>query len=166
MEIEIKRKNIKNINLRICYPDGRIKMSVPFNCSDKKINNFIEDKKYWIKRSIEKVRKKTSDFKEIDNKQIEDLNIRISAIIQHWEKKMDLYCSGWQLKNVKSYWGKCNYRTKKIFFNTSLALKPPEFIEYVIVHELVHLKIPNHGKKFWNEVYSYMPEAKEIRKMK
>lgn len=68
-----------------------------------------------------------------------------------------------QVKKMKSAWGNCSSK-KKIAINYQLIEHTPEAIEYVIIHELCHLKEMNHSNQFWSLVESYMPNYKEIRK--
>ena len=61
-------------------------------------------------------------------------------------------------------WGTCNTATKKIWLNLQLAKKPIDCLEYVILHELAHIKVRNHGEDFVNIMNLYMPYWREIRK--
>ena len=88
----------------------------------------------------------------------------ISLLLPKWEKRMDLYPEEWKICKMKTMWGNCRPKTKTIHFSLNLAGKPREFIEYVIVHELAHLKENNHSKRFWNIVEKYIPDYKRIRK--
>lgn len=67
------------------------------------------------------------------------------------------------IRNQKTRWGSCNSR-RNLSFNMRLMTYPPEIIEYVIVHELCHLKEMNHSKKFWLLVEEILPEYKLLRK--
>lgn len=60
----------------------------------------------------------------------------------------------------KVKWGMCD-SNKNLYFNFKLLLLPPEIIDYVIIHELCHLKQMNHSKNFWNLVAKYLPKYKE-----
>jgi len=66
------------------------------------------------------------------------------------------------VKNVKTIWGSCSAQ-HNITFCTRLSLVPERLCEYVIVHELCHLKYMNHSKAFWNEVGKYIPDYSERR---
>lgn len=93
------------------------------------------------------------------------LKEQIGILLPKWEVVTGLYCDSWQTKNMKTRWGTCNTGTKKIWLNLQLAKKPPECLEYVILHELAHLKIPNHGKEFEALLDRYMPDWRERRKI-
>ena len=68
------------------------------------------------------------------------------------------------IRNMKTRWGVCNVKTKRITLNLSLIKKDIKYLDYVIVHELSHLIYPNHSKDFWNLVGIIEPNYKKIRK--
>lgn len=92
------------------------------------------------------------------------LKMEIESLLPVWEKRTGLYCSDWQTKQMKSRWGTCNTVTKKIWINLQLAQKSPECLEYVILHELAHLKERGHGPAFKAILDQYMPDWRKIRK--
>lgn len=92
------------------------------------------------------------------------LKEQIEKYLPIWEQRTGLHCSAWQTKYMTTRWGTCNTKTGKIWLNLQLAKKPPECLEYVILHELTHLKIRNHGKDFVAFMDEHMPYWREIRK--
>lgn len=66
---------------------------------------------------------------------------------------------------MKTKWGSCNPHNKNIRLNTELAKKPKESVEYIIVHELLHLREANHGDKFISLLEQFMPDWR-IRKQR
>lgn len=71
------------------------------------------------------------------------------------------------IKSMKTRWGSCNYLKNTINLNLKLIEKPKIAIEYVIFHELAHLKFPNHSKMFYEYIFTYMPDYKDrINKLK
>lgn len=71
----------------------------------------------------------------------------------------------WRIRSMKTKWGTCNVRDKRIWLALNLAKKHPKCLEYVIVHELTHLHVPNHSKAFWARMDIYYPEWREVRKL-
>ena len=68
---------------------------------------------------------------------------------------------------MKTRYGVCNTKQNKITFQLRLALYPLECIDYVILHELTHLKVPNHSSKFYDEIKKIMPDYKNrIKRLK
>lgn len=76
----------------------------------------------------------------------------------------DIPCPALKIRNMKTRWGVCNVKTKTITLNLELIKMPEKYLDYVIIHELCHLKHPNHSKDFWNMVSKYEPLYKKIRK--
>jgi len=87
-----------------------------------------------------------------------------ARLLPKWEAVTGLKCDTWQTKYMTSKWGTCNTATKKIWLNLQLAKKPVECLEYVILHELIHLRVKNHNAEFKTLMDKYMPLWKEIKK--
>ena len=92
------------------------------------------------------------------------LKAEVEKYLPKWEKITGLYCSGWQSKYMTTRWGTCNTNTRKIWLNLQLAKKPIECLEYVILHELAHLKVKNHSADFVAILDQYMPYWHELKK--
>lgn len=80
-----------------------------------------------------------------------------------WEKKTGLKASGWQTKYMTTRWGTCNTETGKIWLNLQLAKKTPESLDYIILHELVHLIEKTHNERFTSMMDKYMPMWREVK---
>ena len=91
------------------------------------------------------------------------LKEKIEIYLPKWEKITGLYCDSWQTKYMTTRWGTCNTNTHKIWLNLQLAKKPIECLEYVILHELIHLKVRNHNKDFVSLMDQYMPYWRDIK---
>ena len=91
------------------------------------------------------------------------LKAEVEKYLPKWERITGLQCSSWQSKYMTTKWGTCNTSTGKIWLNLQLAKKPIECLEYVILHELIHLKVRNHGPEFVTEMNRYMQNWHEIR---
>jgi len=91
------------------------------------------------------------------------LKAEIAQQLPKWEKITGLKAAGWQTKYMTSRWGTCNTKTRKIWLNLRLAKKTPECLEYIILHELVHLVEKKHDEKFAALMERYMPMWREIK---
>lgn len=90
---------------------------------------------------------------------------RTEVLLPQWETYTGLKCSSWTTRNMKTRWGTCNTATDKITLNVQLAQHPVECLEYVILHELCHTVVPNHGPDFKALETQYMPEWRQVRKL-
>ena len=91
------------------------------------------------------------------------LKTEIIRLLPKWEKITGLKCSGWQTKYMTTRWGTCNAKTLKIWLNLQLAKKTPECLEYVILHELIHLIEKTHSDRFISLMDKYMPMWRDIK---
>jgi predicted metal-dependent hydrolase len=94
----------------------------------------------------------------------------ISSIIPTWTQKLNVTPSKITLKTAKSRWGSCNTYSKNIMLNSKLIHLKPELIEYVLMHELVHLLEPSHNKRFHRlcdqHMSDYRLRVKEFKQIK
>jgi len=83
--------------------------------------------------------------------------------VTHFSELMGLEYSDIKFRKMKSRWGSCNSK-KVITFNTELIKVKKELIDYVVVHELAHIKHMNHSRKFHDLVDKYLPNSKRYRR--
>jgi predicted metal-dependent hydrolase len=86
------------------------------------------------------------------------------VIIKKWEPVIGITVKKLYLRKMKSHWGSCNYGKQTIRLNTELAKKPIECLEYVTVHEMLHMLEPHHNRAFYRLMNTYLPSWKIIRK--
>ena len=91
------------------------------------------------------------------------LTAEIEKRMPTWEKKTHLVANGWQIRIMQSKWGSCT-PAGKLWFNLLLAHTPIRGLDYVILHELLHLKVRHHNKDFVALLDKYMPFWQDIRK--
>lgn len=91
------------------------------------------------------------------------LKSEIARLLPKWEDITGLRASSWQTKYMTTRWGTCNTTTGKIWLNLQLAKKTPECLEYVILHELIHLVEKHHNERFVSLMDKYMPTWREIK---
>lgn len=87
-----------------------------------------------------------------------ELKKQIPSLIKRWEEKIGVNSNDWRVKQMKTKWGACNIEAKRIWLNLELAKKPKICLEYIIVHELIHLLERNHNDRFVAYLDEYMPK--------
>ena len=87
----------------------------------------------------------------------------VPPLIRKWEPKLDVKVVGYFLQRMKTKWGSCNHRARHIRLNTELAKKPKDLLEYVIVHEMVHLLEQTHSDRFLDILSKHYPSWREAR---
>ncbi len=91
------------------------------------------------------------------------LHTAIPPLIKKWEKKLKVEVAGYFLQRMKTKWGSCNHKAGHIRLNTELVKKPRDLLEYVIVHEMVHLLEPTHSDRFVAILEKHFPTWREAR---
>jgi predicted metal-dependent hydrolase len=91
------------------------------------------------------------------------LKKQIPEIIEKWETILKVKVSDWQVKQMKTKWGSCNIEKKRIWVNLELAKKPEHCLEYIIVHEMVHLLERHHNERFLYYMDTYLPMWRQLK---
>lgn len=87
----------------------------------------------------------------------------IPALISKWEAKLGVQVAAYFLQRMKTKWGSCNHKEGHIRLNTELVKKPKDLIEYVVVHEMLHLIEPTHSDRFISLLTENFPTWREAR---
>ena len=169
LEIELTKKRIKRMNMRIKEPDGRIAISAPYGTPDALVEDFVRSKRRWIDKNVELIKKKAAAHPEPASKaekeaRRRDLKRRVAERLPEIESCTGLKCSGWTVRDMHTRWGSCNTKTHHINLSLMLATRTDEELDYVILHELVHTKVANHGVEFYAMMDKFMPGWKNVRK--
>lgn len=214
IKIDVEQKNIKNIHLSVCPPDGHVKISAPKRIDLDIIRLFVINKLKWIKKHQEIFKNqkreapkeylskelhyfqgKTYLLKLIEHsakpvvilthnnielyvrpdsskekrKEILDAWYRtemkkvIPEMLEKWEKIIGVKADDFGIKKMRTKWGTCNIRAKRIWLNLELTKKPLNCLEYVLVHELVHLLERDHNDRFKNYMSEFMPKWRFLK---
>ncbi|MCF5023867.1 M48 family metallopeptidase [Pseudomonas lurida] len=91
------------------------------------------------------------------------LHAVVPVLIRKWERKLKVKVAGYYLQRMKTKWGSCNHQAGNIRLNTELVKKPKDLLEYVIVHEMVHLLEPTHNERFISILGEHFPTWREAR---
>ena len=93
----------------------------------------------------------------------EQLRQVLPALITEWEQNLNLNVPQWNIRRMKTKWGSCNRETHHIWFNTELAKKHPDCLEYIVVHEMAHYLERGHGARFAKLMDDFMPDWRARR---
>ncbi len=104
--------------------------------------------------------KKQSIVEEWYREQIKQV---VPALIAKWEPMVGVKVKRFFVQRMKTKWGSCNHNSESIRLNTELAKKPPECLEYIVIHEMVHLLEPTHNNRFTNLMDQFMPKWRFCR---
>ena len=212
----IRKRNLKNLYIRVIPPDGNITVSTPIEVADEEIKLFVlkklpeitkvrdrmhaqerqskreyvsgeshylwgkpyrlqvinEGTQYKIVKTPTKIimtvpEDATTQAKErafIEWYRQELMRV-LQSVIERCERKSGIHANEFRIKNMKTRWGTCNNDKRRIWINLQLVKKPMECLEYVVIHELVHLIEKNHTHRFHALVEEFYPTWREAKKL-
>lgn len=215
--VEIVRKKVKNINLRVYPSKRRVKISAPWHVRTESVLEFANSKQHWIQKHLDSYRKSLHreppkfvsgethlyrgehfqlhvdehdappEVALLKNEGILRMTVRtgsernkrasvlkewyrarlkeqIPELIEKWEAPMRVSVREFGVKQMKTRWGSCNIRDRRIWLNLELAKKSPFCLESVVVHEMVHLLERKHNKRFYLLMDQFLPDWRKIDK--
>lgn len=173
MKIILTYRRTSRLSMRI-GKDGSLRVSAPYGYPRAKVDAFIASHQTWIRQASERQaqrQRKEDDFyaalplhTTAEKKAAkEGLQAIIEPLIAHYSALMQVKPSSIRYRASKTRWGSCQPRTKSINFSLYLLLLPAYCIEHVVVHELAHLREPNHSSGFYRLMDQYYPSWKEAR---
>jgi predicted metal-dependent hydrolase len=214
--VETVKKDIKNINIGVYPPNGRVRIATPLNTTDESLRLLVISKSHWIKKQQAKFTAQErqtrrefvsgethylfgkkyllnvstiKDKPKIEIKRPKILNLYINkdseykikekifdefyrlelkkqiiSLIKKWETKIGITIRELKIRKMKTKWGTCNSKAKRIWLNLELAKKPQHCIEYVLVHEMIHFLVKGHNNKFKELINLHMPQWEQYKK--
>ena len=198
IQVRVTKKRVKNVNFRI-GPNGEALMSVPWNTSRQKAEQYARGHLEWFRRALSRREaarpaapmrwvsgEKTKVWGEevelcvqeaqdhsfcsleggllvlcvpagsspesraalVESWKQDELRMRLEDLLPECEERVGAHATAITLRRMKSRWGSCTTSTGRIRLNTALVEAPPQCLEMVLVHELCHLHVPNHGPRF------------------
>lgn len=164
LDIVLRRKWIRTLRLTV-KPDGIVHVSAPLLMPNAMIEAFILERLDWIHRAQERaVNQPKRVLHEVTPEQQQALVNYLQEAVPRWCRIMEEEPVEIRIRNMKSQWGNCRWRERRITFNLQLALVPHELVDYIIVHELAHLQVQNHGPLFHERVQRFIPDEKVRRR--
>ena len=168
--ITVTKKRMKNVYLKVKKEDGSVQISAPHHMNREEIAAFAAARTDWIRKyqnmyGGEKSGQNTSHRSDPARIQQQKrlLKQRVDALVVKWEPMMGVHVTGITIRQMKTRWGSCNVNTHHININLALLERPPECLEYVVVHELAHLLEPSHNQVFWGYMTKFYPDWKRVR---
>ncbi|WP_411375759.1 M48 family metallopeptidase [Arthrobacter sp. MPF02] len=91
------------------------------------------------------------------------LKAKLPRLVAKWEKRLDVKSAAWSVRRMKTKWGTCNPDTARVCFNLELSKKDPRYLEYIVVHELAHLRERTHNERFIALLDEHLPHWRLLR---
>lgn len=215
LEVEVVRKDIKNLHLGVYPPHGHIRVAAPLRVNDEAVRMAVISRLGWIRKQqrkfAEKVRLSPREYVAreshyyfgqryllkvvegssragvvVRGKRTMELHVavgtdrerreevivswyrsrlkeRIPPLIEKWERLLGLEVKDWGVRTMKTKWGSCNPTARRIWLNLELAKKPPTCLEYIVVHEMMHLHERHHNERFVALMDRYLPQWRQAK---
>ncbi len=150
----------KRKTLGLCVDEKGLTVRAPYSLSKTEIEKIINARKGWIDKQMKQV-KKEKELIPFTDEELELLKILANEYIpqrvSYYAHLMGVKYEKISIRTQKSKWGSCTSKGN-LSFNCLLMMMPVEVIDSIVVHELCHLKVMNHSKDFYKEVYTVYPE--------
>jgi hypothetical protein len=215
LQVELVRKDIRNLHLGVYPPTGRVRVAAPLAVSDDAVRLAVIGRLGWIRRQqakfqaqprqsaremirgeshyylgrryrlvLEETRGRqtvsvqgsvrlvlharpgadaAARWRVLERWYRAQLNELLAPMVGHWAGVLGVAPPPWRVRWMKTKWGSCNPQAPRLWFNLGLVKAPPECIEYVVAHELLHLIERSHGQRFLDLLDAKLPDWRERR---
>ncbi len=157
----------KTLGLEITK-DLRVLVRVPMRTSKRDIEQMVQKHACWIQSHLEKQKKRADAQPELSTEEQEALKKHARTVIplkvSYYGKLMGLEPTGMTITGAEKRFGSCSPKNR-LAFSWRLMRYPDAAVDYVVVHELAHIRHKNHGKAFYALIESYMPDYKDRKKL-
>jgi len=169
----IKKTGIKNLNIKV-LKNGKIQVIVPrvgfYSIGQKRIEKILEERFDFVTTALERYEKLSQKYPDLFTFEEKHYRQHRQTAQELIKAKVDYYCRQYDfrynrisIRNQSTRWGSCSAQGN-LNFSYKLIFLTPEEQDYIVVHELCHLKEQNHSRNFWNLVKKILPEYKKIHK--
>jgi len=156
----IRHRRARRYILRL-DPDGRVRVTIPRGGSKREAEAFADRQDWWVERQRAKMQAATRF--EGDRDATRALATRVlPPLLREWASRLGLDVTQVSIRDQRTRWGSCG-RNGRICLNWRLMLMPDWVRDYVIVHELMHLRRMDHSPRFWRHVADAYPRCREAR---
>lgn len=143
-------------------------MRSPMLMSQKKIDVFVQNHAEWIQKNLKKAKDRAAAHPPLDDNEIKRLKALAKEIlpqrIKYYSELMGLYPTKVTITSAKTRFGSCSGKNS-ISFSCRLMQYPIDAVDYVVVHELAHIKHHNHSKDFYALIEKHLPDYKNRQKL-
>lgn len=167
MTYEVIRSDRRTLALEVTR-EGRVLVRAPRRMTQKDIDSFVAKHQDWLNTHLAKQKTWQAAHPEPTKQEQQAMLERAKAIlpekVDHYAKSMGLRPSGITITGARTRFGSCSPKNR-LCFSFRLMDYPMAAVEYVVVHELAHIRHKNHGPDFYAEVETYLPDWQTRRQL-
>lgn len=160
MEYEVRYSRRRTLALEI-QRDGTVLVRAPLGLDPGQAEQFVSDHVVWIAEKRQVMLDRQARHPEPTPLEAKELRYRAWEIlpgrVAYWARRMGVAPTGLHITSARTRFGSCSGKNA-LSFSWRLMLYPPEAIDYVVVHELCHIRHHDHSPRFWAEVAKYLPD--------
>ena len=161
----VVRSGRKTIAIQV-GPDGTVTVRAPLRVSDRALAALTEQRRDWIEKTVEKQKRRAAENPPPTAAEIEALRRRAKAElppkVEKYAAVMGVAPTGVRITSAKTRFGSCSGKNS-LSFSCLLLRYPEAAVDYVVVHELAHIRHHDHSAAFWAEVEKYLPDYRARR---
>lgn len=166
MDILVIRAKRKTMSLSV-NDDLQAVVRAPFAVHEKDIREFVESNSAWLEKAVLRKQKQLERYNISDDEKEQLKSLAKQVIperVEYYSRLMNLYPTDVKITSAKKRFGSCNGKNS-LCFSFYLMKYPIEAVDYVVVHELAHIKHHNHSKDFYKLIKKYLPDYKERERL-
>lgn len=163
--VEVVRGRARRISVRVT-PDARVRLMVPLRGATlAEGEEFLLSKWRWVERTraAAAANPPPPPPAPVGAAELERLHALLGELGARWAARLGEEGVTWRTRRMKTLWGSCHVRARSVTYSTDLARVPRELVEYVVVHELTHLRVANHGPAFGRLMDARLPGWRALR---
>lgn len=161
-----RRESQRSRRLRLTVAGGEITLTVPRGTRERVVQKFLQEKQVWIEDKQQKLASTAQKHPDIATTNKEHYHRYQKAALElaqqkviEWNQELQLDFNAVRVRRMKTRWGSCTAK-RNLHFNYKILFLPEDVQDYLVVHELCHLKHPNHSVEFWGLVADVLPDYK------
>lgn len=166
MDYTLTRSKRKTIALSVSK-DLIVTVKAPLKMPKRDIEAFVAKHANWVEKQTAVMRERNANRVELSDERIKELRNKAKTLlpprVEHYASIMGVEPTGIKITSATTRWGSCTAKNG-LCFPYRLMLLPDELIDYIVVHELAHIKEKNHSRAFYAVVAQYMPDYNSRRK--
>lgn len=159
----IQRSKRKTVQIRI-DAQGAVSIRAPYRISAAEIERIVGEKQDWINAQVAAQKARDARREHPSDEQIaawkQAARTELPALTAAWARRMGVLCTGVKITSAARRWGSCSSRDS-ICYSYRIMRLPPALREYIVVHELAHIRQKNHSPAFYTEVARFLPDYKQ-----
>jgi predicted metal-dependent hydrolase len=162
MTYTLTRSRRRTVSIRI-KPDGNVEVRAPLQLAKSEIDRIVASKSAWIAgKRAEIALRRPAEPRELPPSLYapDGFGRAVLGLVKEWEARLGVTVSFIGVRRMSSRWGSCTSKTRRIRFSAALEYCPHECLEYVVVHELAHIREGNHSPRVWAIVADALPDYK------